>query len=188
MDPLISPLDPLPSVIAAADQKKLDGILVRGVAWTAAVKWLTQAFTWGTTIVVARLLLPSDYGLVGIAAIYVNLFTLFSEFGIGTAIVTLQDLSDNQVSQLNTLSLSLGVFGSIVSSLIAMPLGKFFHAPKLPLIVIVLSLGFTISGMRTVPYSLLQKELRFKLLAVFEGTQGVVQASITLLLAFLGFG
>jgi O-antigen/teichoic acid export membrane protein len=188
VDPLISPLDPLPSVMAAADQKKLDGILVRGVAWTAAVKWLTQAFTWGTTIVVARLLLPSDYGLVGIAAIYVNLFTLFSEFGIGTAVVTLQDLSDNQVSQLNTLSLSLGVFGSIVSSLIAMPLGKFFHAPKLPLIVIVLSLGFTISGMRTVPYSLLQKELRFKLLAVFEGIQGVVQASITLLLAFLGFG
>ena len=158
------------------------------MAWTAAVKWLTQVFTWSTTVIVARFLLPSDYGLVGMAAIYINLFTLFSEFGIGTAIVTLQDLSDDQVSQLNTLSLFLGLLGFLISAAAAVPLGVFFSAPKLPLVVIVLSMGFVVSGIRTVPYSLLQKELRFKLLAVIEGTQGVVQAAVTLILVFLGFG
>jgi len=177
-----------PDLRRTADLRNLDKVFVRGVAWTAAVKWLSQVLTWGITVIVARLLVPSDYGLVGMAAIYINLFTLFSEFGIGTAVVTLQDLSEDQVSQLNTLSLFLGLLGSMISAAAAIPLGKFFHAPNLPLVVIVLSGGFIVSGIRTVPYSLLQKELRFKLLAVIEGLQGVVQALVTLVLAFLGFG
>jgi O-antigen/teichoic acid export membrane protein len=170
-----------------ADLRNLDNVFVRGVAWTAAVKWFTQGITWGMTVIVARLLVPSDYGIVGMAAIYINLFTLFSEFGIGTAVVTLQDLTEDQVSQLNTLSLLLGLLGSLISAAAAVPLGKFFHAPNLPLVVIVLSGGFVVSGFRTVPYSLLQKELRFKLLAVIEGLQGVVQAVVTLTFALLGF-
>jgi O-antigen/teichoic acid export membrane protein len=171
-----------------AHLKNLDSVLVRGVAWTAAVKWFTQVITWGMTVFVARLLGPSDYGIVGMAAIYINLFTLFSEFGIGTAVVTLQDLAEEQVSQLNTLSLFLGLLGFLISAAAAIPLGKFFHAPNLPMVVVVLSGGFVVSGLRTVPYSLLQKELRFKLLAVIEGLQGIVQAVVTLTFALLGFG
>jgi O-antigen/teichoic acid export membrane protein len=170
-----------------ARTRDLEKTFVKGVAWTAAVKWTTQLLTWGTTIVVARLLLPTDYGLVGMATIYINLFTLFSEFGIGTAVVTMQDLSENQISQLNTLSVLLGFIGFAMSGAAAIPLGKFFRAPNLPMVVTVLSWGFLVSGIRTVPYSLLQKQLRFKLLAVIEGLQGVVQALVTLLLAFLGF-
>ena len=173
---------------ATLDRRNLDRIFVRGVAWTAAVKWLTQVVTWGMTVVVARLLAPSDYGLVGMATIYITLFTLFSEFGIGTAVVTLQGLTDGQLSQLNTISLLLGLLGFIISVAAAVPLGRFFHAPNLPSVVIVLSCGFIVSGIRTVPYSLLQKELRFKLLAAIEGLQGVVQALVTLILAFFGFG
>jgi O-antigen/teichoic acid export membrane protein len=182
------PLVVLPDLRSTGDLTNLDKVLVRGVAWTAAVKWLTQGLTWGLTVIVARLLAPSDYGLVGMAAVYVNLFTLFSEFGIGTAVVTMQDLTENQLSQLNTLSFFLGLIGFVISVAAAIPLGKFFHATNLPIVVMVLSGGFIVSGIRTVPYSLLQKELRFKLLAVIEGLQGIVQALVTLVLAFLGFG
>lgn len=177
-----------PDLRRKEDLRNLDRIFVGGFVWTATVKWLTQAVTWGITVLVARLLTPSDYGLVGMATIYIFLFTLFSEFGIGTAVVTLRDLTDNQVSQLNTLSLLMGLLGSVISIAAAIPLGRFFHAPNLPSVVVVLSAGFIISGLRTIPYSQLQKELRFKLLAGIEGVQGVVQALVTLVLAFLGFG
>lgn len=190
-----TPLKPKPDAqdlilgsVRKATLKTLDKVLVQGVAWTAIVKWLSQLVTWCTTIIVARLLAPSDYGLIGMAAIYVNFFTLFSEFGIGTAVVTLQDLTDDQVSQLNTLSVFVGVLGAAISAIAAIPLGKFFRASALPLVVIVLSCGFVVSGIRTVPYALLQKELRFRLLAVIEGSQGVIQALVTLVFAFLGFG
>ena len=188
LEPTLDPQNITPNLRATAYLGNLDRVLLRGLAWTAAVKWLTQVFTWGTTVIVARLLLPSDYGLVGMAAIYINLFTLFSEFGIGTAVVTLQNLTEEQLSQLNSLSWFLGLLGFLISAAAAIPLGKFFRAPNLPLVVIILSSGFIVSGIRTVPYALLQKELRFKLLAVIEGVQGIVQGVVTLLLAFLGFG
>src|ERR1700686_3705369 len=141
----------LPHVQQRTDQKNLDRVLVRGVAWTAIVKWGTQIVTWGTTLIVARLLDPSDYGLIGMAAIFLNLVTYFSEFGLGTAIVTLQDLTDDQVSQLNSLSLLLGLFGFAISAAVAYPLGLFFKAPKLPAVVVVMSIGFLIAAVRTVP-------------------------------------
>jgi O-antigen/teichoic acid export membrane protein len=178
----------LPDTRQAANPNKLDSALVRGVAWTAAVKWATQAITWGTTVIVARLLAPSDYGLVGMAAIYINLFTLLSEFGIGTAVVTLQDLSEAQIAELNSVALLFGVLGAGVSGAAAVPLGRFFHAPNLPLIVALLSVGFIFSGARTVPYALLQREMQFKRIAVIEGWQSLIQGLLTLLLAFLGFG
>lgn len=192
--PIATPLKALPKPQSITPKlrhygiKSLDSVLVRGVAWTAIAKWLSQVITWSTTIIVARLLVPSDYGLIGMAAIYVNAFTLLSEFGIGTAVVTLQDLTEVQISQLNTLSLWLGFLGAIISAVAAIPLGRFFHAPALPPIVMVLGSGFIFSGIRTVPYALLQKELRFELLAVIEGSQGVVQGLLTLLFALLGFG
>jgi O-antigen/teichoic acid export membrane protein len=186
-EPALGVHEMLTDLIRPANSRGLDSAFVHGIAWTAAVKWLTQAITWGITVLVARLLAPSDYGLVGMAAIYVNLFTLFSEFGIGTTVVTIQDLTENQISQLNSLSLFMGLLGFFISAAAAIPLGKFFRAPDLPAVVIVLSAGFIVSGIRTVPYSLLQKELRFKLLAFIDGAQGIVQALLTLVLALLGF-
>lgn len=176
------------SCLRTDNDQELDKIFVRGMGWTAGVKWLTQALTWGTTIVVARMLAPSDYGLVGMATVFISLFSLFSEFGIGTAVVTLQDLTEDQISQLNTLGLVVGLIGFLVGTAASIPLGKFFHAPKLPLVVIFLSFGFVVSGIRTVPYSLLQRDLQFKLLAFIEGLQGMLQALITLALAWMGFG
>ena len=187
-EPVLYPQAVLPDPGIATSTRNLDKSLVHGVAWTLTVKWLTQGLTWGMTIVSARLLMPSDYGLVGMAAIYINLINLFSEFGIGTAILTMQDLTDYQVSQLNSVSLFLGILGFIISAAAAIPLGKLFRAPNLPLVVVVLSFGFVVSGIRTVPYSLFQKELRFKLLALIEGSQVLIQALVTLILALCGLG
>lgn len=184
----VSSRDVLPYIPSPANQRNLDKALVGGVAWTAAAKWLSQIVTWGITLIVARLLTPADYGLVGMATIYLGLVQLFSEFGLGTAIIALRDLSDDQIAQLNTLSLALGLFGFAVSIAVAIPVGKFFHAPKLPLVVVVMSIAFLVSAFRTIPYALLQKDMRFKLLAVIDGLQSIVQAVCTLVLAFLGFG
>jgi hypothetical protein len=51
------------------DRATLDRSLVRGVAWTGAIKWVTQIAAWVSTLAVARLLSPEDYGLVGMAAV-----------------------------------------------------------------------------------------------------------------------
>src|SRR3989442_12666108 len=94
----------------------LDRSLVRGVAWTGAANWAGQLVAWASTLIVARLLTPEDYGLVGMASIYLGLITLVSEFGLGSTVITLRDLSEEQVAQLNGLALLIGAGSCALSS------------------------------------------------------------------------
>ncbi len=172
--------------IPAPPQKPADRTLVRAVAWTGAGRWATQLLTWGSTIVVARILAPSDYGLFGMATIYLGLVALISEFGFGQAVITLREMSAKQIAQLNSLSIAAGALLLGISCAVAGPLGRFFHSPKLPPVVAVMSLSFLISGAQVVPDALLQRDLRFKLLASFDTVRAVFQAGTTVVLALLG--
>ncbi len=162
--------------------------LSRAVAWTGIGRWTTQLLTWASTIIVARILAPSDYGLFGMATIYTGLIALISEFGLGQAIVTIREISRNQIAQINTLSITAGCLLFGFSFAAAHPLGKFFHSPKLPSLVVVMSIAFLISGIQVVPDALLQSDLRFKLLASFDMARAIIQSLTTVALALLGFG
>ena len=177
----------MPNPPTLTDHESLDKALVGGFAWTAGVKWCGQIVSWVISIVVARLLTPADFGLVGMATIYLGLITLFSEFGVGTAVITLRDLDEQTLAELHTASLTLGVLAFLLSCALSIPLGLFFHEPRLPLVLIVTSTGFILLGYRTVPYSLLQKDMKFKLLAFLDGFQLLAQAITTVILAVLGF-
>ncbi len=166
----------------------LDKHLVRGIAWTAAAKWSNQIFAWASLLIVARLLLPSDFGLVAMAAVYLGLAQKFSEFGFGTAVMTIRDLTEEQIKQINTFSMFSGAVGVLISCAAALPLGWFFRAPRLPAVVAVMSSAFLMSGFQTVPSSLLQRALRFKLLSIMETVTAITQALVTLVLALLGCG
>ena len=166
----------------------MDRHLVAGIAWTAAAKWSTQILSWASTLIVARLLVPSDFGLIGMATLYLGVVQIFSEAGLGTAVLTLRDLTEDQIAQINTVSLLSGAVALGISCAVAAPLGRFFRAPQLPAVVVVMSTVFVISALRTVPYSLLQKEMRFKLLSVFETAQALAQATGTLVIALMGLG
>jgi PST family polysaccharide transporter len=61
--------------------------------------------SWVSTIIVARLLTPYDYGIIGMASLYVNLAMYVSQAGVGDAIIALRDLTRRQIAELNTLSL-----------------------------------------------------------------------------------
>src|SRR5438128_137398 len=171
---------------SAGELLALDRSLVHGLAWTGAAKWSVQALSWASTLVVARLLTPEDYGLVGMASLYLGLVTLVSEFGLGAAVLNLRDLSTEQVAQLNGLSLGLGLAGVIVSCVAAVPLGQFFRAPQLPMVVVAMSSTFLITGFKTVPLALLQRDLRFKALALVDTAQATVLAVSMIGFALLG--
>ena len=160
--------------------------MANALAWTAAGKWLSQLFAWASTLIVVRLLSPADFGLLGMAATYLGLVGLISEFGIGTAIVTLRDLTGKQISQLHTASVTLGVIGTIASACLAVPLSRFFHAPQLAALVVVMGFNFVIASFRSVPYALLQKDHRFDTLSWMDAVQALVQAISSAVLVWMG--
>lgn len=171
--------------LATAD---LDRSLARGIAWTSGVAWLSQILTWGSTLVVVYYLAPTDYGLMGMALLYLGLVQMASELGVGAAVVRFRDLTTDQIGQFNGLSIIAGVLGLLASLAVAIPLGHFFREPRLPMVLVVMSCTFVISAFRVVPQALLARRLQFRKLAVIEGTQSIVGACSSLALAVLGFG
>ena len=165
----------------------LDGTLVRGLAWTAGMKWGAQVFSWVSTLIVARLLNPDDYGVVGMATVYLGFANLISEFGVGTTVITLRDLTEENIAQLNGFSVLLGLAGFVLSCIAAVPLGVFFKSPRLPWVVVAMSTTFIISSFQSVPAALLQKDLEFKLISVIDGVKAFAMAVIAVVFAIAGF-
>jgi PST family polysaccharide transporter len=166
----------------------LDRSMVRAVAWNAAAKWLTQILTWLATIIVARLLTPADYGLVGMAGLYLTLATMVSQIGIADAVIAMTGLTRRQLSELNTVAMLVGIALVGLSCAVARPLAHFFASPALESVVLVVSIVYVANGLQVVPRALMQRELRFKALAGIEMARALAQMVVTLVLAVLGFG
>jgi O-antigen/teichoic acid export membrane protein len=173
--------------LKTAAHAHLDGTLIRGLAWTAGAKWGAQVFSWASTLIVARLLNPDDYGLVGMATVYLGLANLISEFGVGTTVITLRDLTDDDVAQLNGFAVLLGIAGFVLSCIAAVPLGIFFKSPRLPWVVVAMSTAFIITSFQSVPAALLQRDLRFKLISLIDGSKNFAMALVAVVFAALGF-
>jgi PST family polysaccharide transporter len=176
------------SNLSTSETKAMDRTLVHGLAWTGVVKWLSQLLSWISTIVVARLLNPEDFGIVAMAGVFVGLIALFNEFGLGAAVVALRQLTDEQISSIHCLASLFGFGGFVVSCLIAIPAGAFYGASEVPLVIAIMGLGFFFLALRSVPSAVLEKALRFKLLAFLEGGQSITATVTTVGLAWWGVG
>ena len=171
----------------ATQRSALDRSLVHGIAWTSAVTWFGQIVTWAMTLVVVGFLTRDDYGVATAAAVYFGLVRMTSELGVGAAIVQFRTLADHQVSQFNTLSVGAGLTAFGLSAALAVPIAMYFKEPRLPVVVIVMSLAFVINAFRVVPQSLMQRELQFRRLALIESAQAITVAISTVTLAALGY-
>jgi O-antigen/teichoic acid export membrane protein len=124
-------------------------------------------------VILARLLTPSDFGIVTAALVIVLLSTFFVKLGIGPALIHIRNLSPNHVRSGFTISLLMGIFFYIVVFLLAGRVESFFGMPGLAGVLKFLSLVFILKGLGVVSEALLQREMDFKFI------------SITMLLSFL---
>lgn len=163
----------------SSPQDSLDRSALSGVAWATAAKWSTQLFAWAGTLVVARILTPADFGLLTMASVFLAVVLALSEFGVGTAVVTLRELPEDELRQLNAFSVLLGICGTGATALMAYPLGLFFRAPELPPVLTFVGLTFIISSFQIVPSALLRRELQFRTLAIIDVVRGLLLPLVT---------
>lgn len=175
-------------VVSENSRDDLDRSVVSGIAWTGGVRTLTQGFQWAAALLVVRLLTPEDYGLVAMAGAYLGLVSMFSEFGLGAAIVQRRDLSSDQIARLGGVSLFLGTTLAALSVGVSGWIAAFFDEPRVQPIIMVLAVSFIFSGADIVPRSLLKRDLDFKRLSLVGGARNMVYAVTSLALAALGFG
>lgn len=161
---------------------------ISGLKWSAFGKALGQIVSWAITIVVMRLLLPSDYGLMAIATMVVTLLSHVNEFGLGSALVQAKEIDDERCGSIFGAMLLLGCTLSLLLAIFSPALASFFDEPRLSLILSVAGLGFLVSAVSTVPEAMLRREMEFKSLAIADLINVVCASLLTLLLALADFG
>ena len=173
-------------VTAHGEVHRRDRSLASGLAWTAGAKWATQVLSWASTLIVARLLTPADYGIIGMAGVYLGFVQMVSEFGLGTALIQNRDLDRTQIARINGLSVLIGVALFALSCALALPIALFFHEHAVRLVVLVLASTYVITSLQVVPRALLARELRFRGLAAIESAEALIQTVATLAFAIAG--
>ncbi|NUO64182.1 MAG: lipopolysaccharide biosynthesis protein [Gemmatimonadaceae bacterium] len=169
--------------------RTLDRSLLVGVAWTAGMKWATQILSWASTLLVARLLTPADYGLFGMAMVYAGFVAPIYDLGLGAAIVQRHGVGEDRdaVARLGGLSIVYGAVFSLLSILLARPLARFYGEPQVAWIVTMLALAFFVTSFQMLPRAVLSRDLAFRTLALIDGVAALSLTVGTLALAIAGW-
>lgn len=137
-----------------------------------------------TLMILARLLNPDDFGLIGMVTAFTGVLALFRDFGLSAAAVQRETITEAQSSTLFWVNIVVG-FGLAAIGLMAAPLiAAWYKQPKLIELTAALSLAFVLNSAGVQHNSLLQREMRFTALAVIN-TVALVLASIAAIAAAL---
>jgi teichuronic acid exporter len=161
---------------------------VRGGAILMATRLVTQVILWSVTLLVARLLLPKDFGLMTSGLIFVGLADLLAEAGVGKALVQKEKLQPSDLAEGFTLSLLLSVGLYALLFLLAGPAAEFLQSPEFTPFLRVLALAVLLIPFKTVPLALLDRGLHLGKQSAVHVAVSVVQSGLVLALAAAGYG
>lgn len=154
-----------------------------GMGWTFLENFLRYGITFLVTIVLARLLSPAEYGLLGIIVIFTSLFATLVDSGLSTAIIRKEAVSEIDYSTIFIANFVLSVLLYIVLYLIAPLISGYFANEQLTILTRVTSLILIVNALSIVQKTKLTKEINFKtqtkvsvIAAVLSGVIGIVCA------------
>ncbi len=159
-----------------------------GVKWTSLAHAARMGLHLLTTSVFALLLTPADFGLLGMAMVVVGFVTVFKDLGTGAAVVQSREADEETLSTLFWANCAFGLLAGAALVLLAPAVGGFFREPRLIPILQVLALSLPLSGPGIVSLALLQRDLRFNVLARVEIAAVVGGSAVGLCALFLGAG
>ena len=138
---------------------------IKGILWNAIEKFLVKGTSFAISIVLARILSPSDYGLIGMLAIFIALSNIFIESGFAKALIQKQDCTDIDYSTAFYTNLGLSILIYIVLYCSAPYVSLFYNEPLLCDILRILSINIIIGSFNIVQRAKLMAKMDFKSLA-----------------------
>ena len=162
--------------------------VVKGAGLNAVSRFGTQVLTIAATAVVARLVPPRAYGLMGMAGVVIGFAGLFRDLGTASAIVQRRDIDDGLLTSVFWLNISMGVAVTGACWLAAPWAALFYREPAILGILRALSVAFLIMSLASVHGALLSRHLQFGRIAIVELVAGVAGLAAAVTGALLGFG
>ena len=165
----------------------LGGKAARGGAAAITSQGLKFFLSIAATSVMARLLTPEDYGLIGMVAFVTGFVAMYKDLGLSAATVQRTEISAEQISTLFWVNIALSLAITVVTIAIAPLVAWFFGEPRLTWITVVTASGFLISGLAVQHEALLRRQMRFFALAVIGLASVIVGYVVGIYMAWRGF-
>ncbi|WKN40860.1 lipopolysaccharide biosynthesis protein [Tunicatimonas pelagia] len=170
---------------------RLQNRIVSGLGWTSLASFGSQGLRLLFKLVLAKLLLPEDYGIIGMAAVFIGFIEVVSEMGMVSALIQRpkEKLYPQHYATAFWLNVAIALLGYVLIVLVVSPLAVWFYEePILGEVMPLLALPFIFNTFYAIPKAKLSKSLKFKPQAIAEVMSVLVGGIVATILAFRGWG
>ncbi|MDB9823141.1 lipopolysaccharide biosynthesis protein [Deltaproteobacteria bacterium] len=159
--------------------------VIRGGMWVFALRIFNRSLGFIRTIILARLLAPEDFGLLGIAMLSISTLETFSQTGFQAALIQKKENIETFLDTAWTVSVIRGLVLFLILFLGAPIIAEFFNSPQAVLIIRVIAVSTLLSGLRNIGIVFFQKELEFNKKFFYEFSATIADIGVAITLAFL---
>lgn len=170
------------------DNGELRNKTLGSLIWKFAERFGAQGISFIVSIVLARLLMPEEYGVVAIVTVIISLCDVFVNSGLGTALIQKKDADELDFSTVFFFSCGMAVFIYIILFLAAPLIGGFYGKEILTPVIRGMAVRIIIASFNTVQHAYVSRNMQFKkfFFSTLGGTIG--SAVVGIVMAYLGFG
>lgn len=161
---------------------------VNGLGWSALDNVTKLGITFVVSIVLARLLSPEEYGLIGILTIFISIFNAIVDSGFTNALIRKKDATDTDYSTVFYTNLVMSVIMALALFLCAKPIASFFERPELVTLTQVMSSIVIINALSIVQKARTTKAVDFKTQTKVTFIASVTSGAIGISMAYMGYG
>lgn len=162
--------------------------VLNSVKWTAIEKYSSQGIQFIVSVVMARILTPAEYGIVGIIAVFIGIAQVFINTGLTQALVSKKVCTEDDYSTANWINIVISLICYIILFFFAPLISKFYSEPILIPTIRVMSLTFIIGAFSAVCRTKLTKQLKFKQISLVTLVTCVFSGFVGIIMAYLGMG
>lgn len=161
---------------------------ISGIKWTAIEKFSVQIVNFTIGLVLARILMPNDFGIIGMLNIFMAISQTFIDSGFSNALIRKKDVAESDYSTAFFFNVVVGILCYSVLFLCSSLIASFFKTPILNEIIKVEALILLINSLTSVQYAKLNHEMNFMVQAKISLTSALFSGLVGIILAKSGFG
>ncbi|MBV6438731.1 MAG: lipopolysaccharide biosynthesis protein [Haliscomenobacteraceae bacterium CHB4] len=161
---------------------------IHGLSWAFIDRFANQISQFIFGIILARLLSPAEYGLIGMLAIFFEVADTFVMAGFSEALIRKTEPSEKDYSTVFLVNVGTGIFFYAILCALAPGISWFFNEQQLTPIIWVMGSTIVINALSMVARVPLTKHMNFKVLATISVIANIVSGAVAIVLAFKGYG
>lgn len=161
---------------------------LKGLFWVFTGRIGLQGVGFFVSIILARLLAPTDFGILAVITVFINLAAVFLDFGFGTALIQRREVKETHYASVFYLNVAMGVVLAAGLFFVAPFVAAFYENPQLTNLTRLMSLSFIVNSFGNVPRARLRREMDFKAISVTNIFAAIISGIGAILMALSGYG